>query len=144
MKVSDRGVAFIAAHEGIVLRAYPDPGSGGEPWTIGVGHTPRAGPPSVRPGMTITRAQAFAILAPDLAGFERAVESAVALVLKQREFDALVSFVLNVVAGNLRSSMLLRKLNAGDRVGGAAAFARWNKASGRVMAGLTQRRAEGG
>lgn len=142
MKVSDRGVAFIAAHEGVVLRAYPDPGSGGEPWTIGVGHTSRAGPPDVKPGMKIARTQAFDILARDLATFERAVEGAVTVALKQREFDALVSFAFNVGAGNLRSSTLLRKLNAGDRTGAAAEFARWNRASGRVMAGLTRRRAE--
>ncbi|MDQ0314867.1 glycoside hydrolase family protein [Amorphus orientalis] len=142
MKTSDRGVAFIAAHEGVVLKAYPDPATGGEPWTIGVGHTSRAGPPSVRPGMTITRGEAFEILEADLAVFERAVSSAVTVPLRQHEFDALVSFTFNLGAGNLRKSTLLRKLNAGDKAGAAGEFHKWNRAAGRVMRGLTRRRAE--
>ena len=142
MKTSDRGVAFIAAHEGVVLEAYPDPATGGDPWTIGVGHTSRAGPPSVRPGMAITRGEAFEILAADLAVFERAVSSAVTVPLKQHEFDALVSFAFNVGAGNLRKSTLLRKLNAGDKSGAVGEFYKWNRAAGRVLSGLTRRRAE--
>jgi lysozyme len=43
-KTSKAGGAFIAAFEGVELKAYPDPGTGGDPWTIGVGHTAAAGP----------------------------------------------------------------------------------------------------
>lgn len=142
MKASERGVAFIAAHEGVVLRAYPDPGSGGEPWTIGVGHTSRAGPPEVFKGMTITRAKAFDILAYDVRTFEEAVEEAVTVSLAQREFDALVSFTMNVGPANLERSTLLRKLNAGDFEGAAEEFPKWKRAAGRVLPGLVRRRAE--
>ena len=47
MRTSERGVGFVAAHEGVVLRAYRDPVG---IWTIGVGHTGAAGPPAVTHG----------------------------------------------------------------------------------------------
>jgi peptidoglycan hydrolase-like protein with peptidoglycan-binding domain len=41
----------------------------------------------------------------------------------------------------LGSSTLLQKLNRKDYAGAAKEFARWNKAGGTVLAGLTKRRA---
>ena len=66
---------------------------------------------------------------------------AVKVPLNPNQFGALTSFTYNLGAGNLRSSTLLRKLNAGDYAGAAAEFARWNKAGGKVLKGLTRRRA---
>lgn len=105
--------------------------------TVGFGHTG----PDVSLGMTITPARADALLAEDLSGFERAVEHAVLVPISQDEFDALVAFSFNIGAGAFRRSTLLRLLNVGDRTGAAAQFARWNRAGGRVLAGLTRRRA---
>ncbi|MEB3156401.1 MAG: C39 family peptidase [Cyanobacteriota bacterium] len=48
---------LIRTFEGFVDHAYPDPASGGEPWTIGYGFTTLAGQP-VRQGETISRSQA--------------------------------------------------------------------------------------
>ena len=70
MQVSGKGVAFIAAHEGVVTRSYRDAAG---MWTIGVGHTAAAGPRVPVAGMTITREEAFAILARDLPKYERRV-----------------------------------------------------------------------
>ena len=53
----------------------------------------------------------------------------------------MVSFAYNVGVGNLSASTLLKKHKAGDFKGAAAEFARWNKAAGKVMTGLTRRRA---
>lgn len=142
MKVSAAGRKAIAAHEGTRLKAYPDPATGGEPWTIGVGHTSAAGPPKVYKGLTISMAECDEILSRDLATFERAVSEAVTAPLNQNQFDALVSFTFNVGAGNLRKSTLLKKLNARDYRGAAEQFALWNKAAGKVMPGLVRRRAE--
>lgn len=137
MKTSDRGVALIKAHEGLRLQAYQDPVG---VWTIGVGHTTAAGPPKVERGMKITEAGADAILRQDLAKFEGYVTDAVKVPLNQNEFDALVSWTFNLGPSNLRSSTLLRKLNAGDRAGAADEFLKWDKAGGKKLAGLTKRR----
>ena len=137
MKTSDRGVALIKAHEGLRLSAYTDPVG---VWTIGYGHTTAAGPPKVERGMKITEAGADAILRQDLAKFERYVTDAVKVPLSQNEFDALVSFTFNLGPSNLRSSTLLRKLNAGDRAGAADEFLKWTKAGGKTLPGLVKRR----
>jgi len=139
MRTSPAGRAFIGRHEGVRLAAYRDAAG---VWTIGYGHTAAAGPPVPAAGLTITAAEADAILGRDLARFEAAVSRLVTVALSQSEFDALVSFAFNVGEGALGRSTLLRKLNAGDRAGAAAEFGRWNKAGGRVLAGLTRRRAE--
>lgn len=139
-RTSEAGRAAIARHEGLRLKAYPDPATGGEPWTIGVGHTSSAGPPKVFKGMRITAREADEILSRDLATFEAAVNSAVKVDVSQNEFDALTSLAFNIGAGALKKSTLVKKLNAGDRKGAANAFLSWNKAAGKVMKGLTKRR----
>ncbi|OCC01736.1 hypothetical protein BA190_27635 [Labrys sp. WJW] len=140
LKTSTRGKGAIASFEGVVLKAYPDPGTGGKPWTIGIGHTALAGPPTVVPGMVITRERAFAILADDLVIFENAVKAAVKVPVSQGEFDALVSLCLNIGGKNFAGSSVVRRLNAGDRAGAADAFLMWVKANGHVLGGLVTRR----
>lgn len=135
MKTSDAGLEFIKEHEGIELKAYPDPGTGGEPWTIGVGHTG-----GVSPGDTCTVEQAMEWLREDVAEAEQAIRQNVHVALNQDQFDALVSFIFNVGGGAFKNSTLLRKLNLGDYEGAENEFQRWNKAGGRVLAGLTKRR----
>lgn len=139
MQLSDKGLHFIMAHEGVRLAAYPDPGSGGEPWTIGVGHTG-----GVRPGDTCTMDQAMAWLRSDVAWAEAAVNSQCRAPLTQDQFDALVDFTFNEGTGNFSSSTLLRLLNADppDYEGADRQFARWNQAAGRVLPGLVTRRAD--
>jgi len=141
MKTSPAGRQAIAHHEGNRLKAYPDPATGGDPWTIGVGHTSAAGPPKVTKGMTITAEESDAILTRDLATFERAVERAVKVPVTQNQFDAMVSLAFNIGGGNFAKSTLVKKLNAGDIASAADAFLSWNKAAGKVMKGLKTRRA---
>lgn len=135
MRTSDEGLAAIMDREGLKLHAYPDPATGGEPWTIGVGHTG-----GVKQGDTCTREEAIDWLRQDAVTAEKCINNSVRVVLTQNQFDALVSFVFNVGCGNFRSSTLLRKLNEGDDLAAADQFAVWNKAAGKVMAGLTNRR----
>lgn len=135
-KASARCLALITEFEGEVLTAYPDPATGGAPWTIGVGHTG----PDVHPGLKISKTQSQALLAADVGKFERAVNS-LCPVTTQNQFDALVSFAFNCGAKNLETSTLRKKHNAGDHAGAKAEFAKWNKANRKVMAGLTRRRA---
>lgn len=137
MQVSPAGVALTRSMEGCALTAYPDPASGGAPFTCGFGHTG----PDVKPGMTITQAQADAWLEYDLARAAQVVNSLVHVYLNQNQFDALCDFVLNVGAGNFRSSTLLRLLSAGNFAAAADQFARWTQAAGKTMPGLVKRRA---
>jgi len=140
MQTSDEGIALIKDFEGCWLTAYPDPGTGGAPWTIGYGWTlPVDGKP-VRPGMTIDQATADRLLKTGLVSYEKDVLKIVKVKLTQGQFDALVSFAYNIGSRALSTSTLLKKLNAGDIKGAADEFLRWNKAGGKVLNGLTRRR----
>lgn len=132
-RISKAGLELIQRFEGLRLAAYRDAVG---VWTIGWGHTR-----TVRPGMKITRAEAEALLKEDVARFELCVESAVGRMINQNQYDALVSFAFNVGCSAMRRSTLVRKLRAGDELGAANEFGRWDKAGGRVLAGLTRRRA---
>jgi lysozyme len=134
--ISERGLAIIREFEGLRLRAYPDPASGGEPYTLGYGHTL-----DVDPGDNCTLEEAEQWLLDDCADAEVAILRHVKVPLSQGQLDALISFVFNLGAGNFAKSTLLRKLNAGDYVGAWQEFPRWNKAAGKVMPGLSRRRA---
>lgn len=136
MKTSEKGRALIKDFEGVVLKVYADPATGGEPWTAGVGHTG----PDVKPGMKVTREMAEAWLTADLAKFEKVVADA-APVATQDQFDAMVSLCFNIGSGNFLKSTLLQKHRAGLYGAAADQFAVWNRAAGKVMAGLTRRRA---
>lgn len=140
LAVSAKGRAAIMNHEGVRLKAYGDPATGGEPWTIGVGHTSAAGPPKVFKGMTLMRHQVEEILAQDLKKFEGYIHDMVKVDLKQHEFDALVSLVFNIGPGNFKNSTVLRELNQGDKQSAADAFLKFKYANGKVMPGLVNRR----
>lgn len=140
MRASKRAIDIIRQFDGLRLTPYLCPS--GVP-TIGYGHT--AGVRMSSP--PITEAEAVELLAGDLDRYERGVGEAVKIPLAQNEFDALVCLTFNIGIGALRTSTLLRHLNAGDRATAAAEFRKWNK--GRkggqlvVMPGLVARRAAG-
>lgn len=124
MKMSAEGRKRLTQREGVRLKAYKD--SVGI-WTIGIGHTSMAGPPTVTPGLTITKEECDAIFARDLVKYENAVNNAVKVPLLQNEFDALVSLCYNIGPGGLARSTVIKKLNAGDKQGAANAFMAWVK-----------------
>ena len=135
-KYSKDGLHLTEGFEGVRLAAYPDPATGGDPWTIGYGHTG----PEVHSGMTITQEQAENYLMQDVAKAAADVNSKVTVEITQNEFDALVDFAFNCGCGNLNNSTLLKKLNAGDFEGAAQEFLKWDMAAGHHMAGLLRRR----
>jgi lysozyme len=136
-RVSPKGIEMMHAFEGCSLTAYPDPGSrDGKPWTIGWGAT---GPGIVK-GTVWTQKQADDRFVADLARFEKGV-AFLAPFTTQSQFDALVSFAYNVGLAALNDSTLLRMHKARDFAGARAQFARWDKNDGRVMKGLSRRRA---
>jgi lysozyme len=68
------------------------------------------------------------------------VNKSVKAAIDQSQFDAMVDFVFNLGCAAFGQSTLLRMVNAGDFAGAAGQFLRWNKAGGKVLAGLTKRR----
>lgn len=134
MNVSERGLALIREFEGCRLTAYRDAVG---IWTIGVGHTG----PDVEEGLVITEAEADTFLREDVKHAERCVNRLLGgTPTTQGQFDALVSFTFNLGCDALRRSTLLSVLLAGDDEMASREFVRWNKAGGKVLAGLTRRR----
>lgn len=137
MKTSNAGLDLIKKWEGCRLTAYQD--SVGV-WTIGYGLTSAAGLVEVKKGMTITQRQADAYLVQALAKYEAAVEKAITRPMTQPQFDAMTSLCYNIGPGAFAGSTLVRRFNAGDIAGAADAFLMWNKAGGKVLKGLENRR----
>lgn len=121
------------------VQSYPDPATGGAPWTIGWGSTG----PDIKKGTIWTHTQAQKRFDDHVAQFSAEVAAILGKApTTQGQFDALVSFAYNIGSDDLRTSTLMRMHKAGDYAGAAKQFARWNKAAGKVMNGLTKRRAE--
>ena len=145
-KVGPNGIALIKKFEGCarlrrdgLVAAYPDPGTGGAPWTIGWGATRRGLHGFVEPTTVWTQAQCDERLEDDLKRYAADVARALGKApVTQAQFDAMVSFHYNT--GAITRASLTKKHIAGDYDGAAAEFARWNKAGGRVLKGLVRRR----
>lgn len=141
--ISPVGLALIKQFEGCArargdgtFAAYPDPGTGGDPWTIGWGATG----PGIAPGTVWTQAECDARLERDLLRFARDVARAIgAAPTTQNQFDALVSFHYNT--GAIARATLTRLHCAGDCAGATAQFGKWINAGGRRLPGLVRRRA---
>jgi GH24 family phage-related lysozyme (muramidase) len=109
--------------------------------TIGYGHTNSAESHPFDEETIWTFGKCEVALVDDLKEFEGYVKNLVTIKTMQCQFDALVSFTYNCGPGNLEKSTLLKKHNAGDFHGAEAEFAKWNKAGGQELEGLTRRRA---
>lgn len=141
-RIGPDGIAIIKGYEGLarlrkdgLVEAYPDPGTGGAPWTIGWGATGKG----IAPGTVWTVDQCEARLKKDLERYARDVDEAIGdTPTTQAQFDALVSFHYNT--GAIRRATLTKKHNARDYRGAAAEFGRWSRAGGRVLKGLVRRR----
>ena len=146
--VGEAGIGLIKRFEGCarlrrdgLVEAYPDPGTGGAPWTIGWGATRDGLHGFVTPETVWTQAQCDERLVDDLARYAADVTRAIGdAPTSQAQFDALVSFHYNT--GAIARATLTKKHRAGDFAGAATEFARWNRAGGRVLKGLVRRRAE--
>lgn len=149
MKVSKEAIEGIKKDEGVRTKPYRCPAL---LWTVGVGHV--IDPNHIRVKLderkniplppewdrVLSMAEVDAILAADLATFERGVLRLCPGGLTQGRFDALVSFSFNVGLGNLQRSTIRMKHNRGDFEGAAEAFMAWTKAGGKELPGLVKRR----
>lgn len=138
-KASQKGLDLIKRFEGLELKPYKCPA--GIP-TIGYGNTYYPSGSKVKlTDPAITKEKAEELLKFLLGSYEKDVDSFCRDDINQNQFDALVSFAYNCGPRSLKSSTLLKKVNTNPKdVTIADEFMKWNKAGGRVLAGLTKRR----
>ena len=138
MKLNKAGADLIKEFEGCKLKAYQ---CSAKKWTIGYGNTFFEDGTPVVAGNAITQQKAeqlFEIIANE---FADKVDKVVTANVSENQFGALVSFAYNCGIANLQKSTLLKKVNANPNDQSIKAeFAKWNKAGGKVLAGLTRRR----
>ena len=132
------GKDLIKSFEGCELVAYQC--SAGR-WTIGYGNTFFEDGKPVKPGDRITQAKADQLFELIVGNFADKVAKEIKTILTDNQFAAIVSLSYNIGIGNLQKSTLLKKVNFNPNDPTIRAeFARWNKAGGKVLAGLTRRR----
>lgn len=124
---------------GGMFQAYPDPASGGAPWTIGWGSTG----PDVTKGTVWSQAQCDARLLHDLVTLGGQIdELCKGIPVNNNEKAALCSIAYNIGIGRLEESTLLRKFRDGNVAGAADEFLKWHFANSKSMPGLIKRRAD--
>lgn len=127
-------VPFVAKWEGLRTRAYLD--AVNIP-TICYGETR-----DVALGDTATVAQCDQMLRDRLIEFSVQLDRCISNpgAVPPKVYAAVLSWTYNVGAGAACPSTLIRKLNTGDLLGACQELPRWNRAGGRVLQGLTNRR----
>lgn len=158
-ELNKAGLELIKSFEGIVdgdpstvnLDPYVDPVG---IYTVGWGHAIKWGNNFLKTSTPnakaiarqlypkgLTLAEAEELLRADVRAHSLPVEGLITVPVSDNQFAALVSFAFNLGVNSLRTSTLLRKVNARDFDGAALEFAKWNKAGGKVLKGLVRRRA---
>jgi lysozyme len=138
MTPSQKCIDLIKQFEGCRLQAYPDPKTGGDPWTVGWGATG----PDIKRGVVWTQEQADGRLAADVAAFGKRIGDALnGHPTTQAEYDALVSFAYNIGFAKATGSTLWKMHCAGNFAGAAGQFGLWINKGSPVEKGLTRRRA---
>ncbi|NBR24706.1 MAG: lysozyme [Micrococcales bacterium] len=149
MKVSAKCLTLIKHHEGVRNKPYQCPAS---LWTVGVGHVmypeqvnlaiPERKKMKLKPGdnRAFSNVEVDAILAADLARFERGVLRLCTRRPSQSQFDAMVCLSFNIGLGGFQRSSVRMRHNRGDVKGAAEEFMKWTKGGGKVLPGLVKRR----
>ena len=141
MDISQNGLKFIKDHEGCVLHPYNDAAGYA---TIGIGRLIAKRPVNEadkKQYAVFTETDALNLLHTDVSQFVQGVNTLVTNKdINQNQFDAMVSLAFNVGMGNFANSSVLRFTNTKQYDKASAAFLLWNKAGGKVLAGLTKRR----
>lgn len=134
MLVSNKAKEFLKGFEGLQLKAYKCPAG---VWTIGYGSTGS----HVKAGMTVTKEQADVLLNKDIAPREDKLTRILGRTpTTQNQFDALFLLAYNIGMGAFEKSTLLRLHRNAEYEEAANEFLKWNKAGGKVLNGLSNRR----
>ncbi len=138
MSAQDNAAALVRKWEGCRLKAYPDPASGGDPWTIGFGATG----PGIRRGVVWTQQQAEQRLEQDVKRFVDGVRRLLQRPVTDKQLGAMASLAYNIGLSRFEKSTLLRLFNEGKVEAAGKQFGVWTLASGKRMQGLVNRRAD--
>lgn len=126
-------VALIIPWEGLQLKAYKDIVG---VWTICYGHTQ-----GVKPGQVMTKEDCDNQLAEEVKVYNDYLRSYVGRDMPVKVEAAFTSWIYNVGPGNAKTSTLVRYAKEGRWVDACNQLPRWNKAGGKTVRGLTNRRA---
>lgn len=138
MTLNKAGKDLIKRFEGVSLDAYR---CSANKITIGYGNTFYEDGSLVQMGDKITKERAESLFELIADSFSSKVNPLITSNVNNNQFDALVSFAYNCGIGNLKSSTLLKKVNLNPNDATIRdEFMKWNRASGKVLAGLTRRR----
>lgn len=123
---------FVAQWEGLRTQAYQDVIG---VWTVCYGETK-----GVEPGDAYTSAECEAMLDKELQQYAVNLSKCLKAPMPQGARVAFLSWSYNVGTGAACRSTAVRKANAGDLFGACDELLRWNRAGGRVVPGLVNRR----
>lgn len=129
-------VGLIGGFEGLRLKSYPDVV---HVWTVCYGETR-----GVKPGMKFTKPECDAKLAAALVDFETGMRACLKAPdsIPDKPYVAFLSLSYNIGTHAFCGSTVARQANAGNLRAACNAMTAWNKAGGRVVSGLTARRAQ--
>lgn len=128
---------LIGKWEGLRYRAYPDPATGGAPWTACYGSTR-----GIKPGDVFTKAQCDELLRLDMLDADATVRRCIPVPMLRHVEGALVSLVFNVGPRAVCGSTIQKYALANNWPAACDAIEAWKYAGGRVMRGLALRRAD--
>lgn len=138
MNINPATRSLIRRFEGCRLRAYQ---CSAKKWTIGWGNTFYEDGSSVKQGDVITQERADRLFVILLDQFAAQLRPLITARVNDNQFGALLSFAYNAGVGAFRNSTLRRLVNTNrDSNLIRLEFAKWNRAGGQVLAGLTRRR----
>jgi lysozyme len=138
MKLNKKGTVLLHHFEGLKLKAYKCPA---DVWTIGYGNTFYEGGSKVKQGDTVTKERAIELFNSVATSFAIQITGSIKASLNDNQFSSLVSFAYNVGVVNFNKSTLLKKINIDKNDPSIfAEFLKWDKAAGKVLAGLILRR----
>jgi lysozyme len=139
VKVSERAIKLIKHHEGVRNRPYRCPAN---LYTVGVGHLIGDGkslPESWN--RTFSQEEIDGLLKSDLRRFELGVHKMLPnVLLRQHEFDAIISFCFNLGLGCFQRSTLRQALLRGDKKAAMESLVKYCRAGGKILRGLQIRR----
>lgn len=139
MSLNEAGLSLIKKFEGCKLKAYKCPAG---IWTIGYGNTFYEDGTAVKSGDEITNERANELFRNIVEQkFAAPVRKVIKSKINDNMFNAIVSFTYNLGIGNLKSSTLLKKVNANPNdITIRNEFSKWVKSGGKVLNGLVKRR----